>query len=351
MDTNYMQALEALNSIAATIGREAMESTQAHDNKEKRLAESQAELSGESQALKRESSGFGSARFSGLARVGAAYSSFLIQGKVNDNDGAQARDAAEAAARSFVASFTGQTDKSAKGGKHAGYVTTIRLGDKAKTLTDALNRRVKYWEHAADSYKNDPALSPAEKARMIAESDRFTKLAKLCPAVEGGNPDIDGKRATHAGRPSRTINGVALTYKGATNRDSQIAEASRLFAQYGDSFLRDDVIDSFLDNGGKLEKIVTVEGEAAKALALVEYLQANGGSRSQDSAFFQMAQMVLTRITREGFKDSIAAAFDAGAVTPQPEAESDAPGIAFGAPAVAAEAPATVKGKKKGGSL
>jgi hypothetical protein len=352
MDSQYLAALEALNSLAATIGREALESTQAHGAKEKRLAESQAELSGESQALKRESSGFGSPRFAGLARVGAAYASFLLNGKVNDREGAQARDAAEAAARSFVASFTAQSDKSAKGGKNAGYVSTIRLGDAAPTLIAALNRRVKYWEYAADSYKADSNMTPAEKARMIAESDRFTKLAKLCPAVEGGNPDIDGKRATHSGRPSRMVNGVALPYKGATNRDSQLAEASRLYAQHGDAFLRDDVLDAFLDNGGKLEKTVTIEGEAGKALALVEFLQANGGSRSQDSAFLQMAQMVLTRITREGFKDSVAAAFDAGAVTPSVETESDAPGVAFGAPVVAAEAPAPAsKGKKKGGSL
>jgi hypothetical protein len=354
MDSQYLSALETLNALAATIGREALESTQAHGAKEKRLAESQAELSGESQALKRESSGFGSPRFAGLARVGQAYATFLIHGKVNDFEGAQARDAAEAAARSFVASFTAQTDKSAKGGKHAGYTTTIRLGDSAQTLIAALNRRVKYWENAADSYKADSNMSPAEKARMIAESDRFTKLAKLCPAVEGGNPDIDGKRATHTGRPSKTVNGIALPYKGATNRDSQLAEASRLYMQHGEAFLRDDVLDAFLDNGGKHEKTVTIEGEAGKALALVEFLQANGGSRSQDSAFLQMAQMVLTRITREGFKDSVAAAFDAGAVTPQVEAESepDAPGVAFGAPVATAEAPTpSGKGRKRGGSL
>jgi hypothetical protein len=352
MDSQYLAALEALNSLAATIGREALESTQAHGAKEKRLAESQAELSGESQALKRESSGFGSPRFAGLARVGQAYATFLIHGKVNDFEGAQARDAAEAAARSFVASFTAQTDKSKAGGKHAGYVNTIRLGDAAPTLIAALNRRVKYWENAADAYKADAAMAPAEKARMIAESNRFTQIAKACPVVEGGTMTKDDKPATHAGRPSKTVNGIALPYKGATNRDSQLAEASRLYAQHGEAFLRDDVLDAFLDNGGKLEKTVTIEGEAGKALALVEWLQTNGGSRSQDSAFFQMAQMVLTRITREGFKDSIAAAFDAGAVTPPAEVESDAPGVAFGAPVVAAEAPAPAsKGKKKGGSL
>lgn len=328
-------------TIAATIGRETRESMESLDSRTKRNNESKAEISAETLALSRESSGFGAPRFQGLARVASAYSTFVA--RFNDPDGQAARDMAESATRSYVASMTNNSEKSAKGGKFAGFTTTIRLGDAGARIINALDRRVKYWESVIDQCKLE---NTPESARMISEANRFAKLAGKCPISEGESVTSDGKIPTHNGRPSRTVNGVAIPYRGANPREGQLAELSRMYESHGEVVLSDAFLDAFLDNGGKVEKAgATIQGEAARALQAIEFLQQNGGDRSTDSAFLQMAAVVLGRITDQGFGESKAAdaaAFDAPAA-PADEVGDDAPGVSFGM--------APKRSKKRGGGL
>lgn len=335
-----------LATIAANIGRETREQMESLDSRTKRNNESKAEVTAETLALTRESSGFGAPRFQGLARVASAYSTFVAQ--MNDPHGQTARDAAESATRSYVASMTNNTDKSAKGGKFAGFTTTIRLGDAGARIISALDRRVKYWESVIDQCKLEQ--SP-ESARMIAEANRFAKLASKCPSAESEPLTADGKAPTHNGRPSRTVNGIAIPYRGANPREGQLAELSRFYEAHGEAVLSDAFLDAFLDNGGKVEKAgATIQGEASRALQAIEFLQQNGGTRSTDAAFLQMAAVMLARIADSGFGESKAAdalAFEAAAPseTPEDETGDDAPGVSFGAPV---ETPRK-RGKRGGG--
>jgi hypothetical protein len=351
MTNDEMALMQVLASQAAQIGRETKDSAAALESRVKQNAESKAEVSAETTLLNRETSGFGAPRFQGLGRVAQAFASFVT--RVNDPESQIARDAAESAMRNYVSNMTGNTEKSANGGKFAGYVTTIRLADNAPRVINALDRRVKYWESVIDQCKLE---NTPESLRMIGDASRYCKLAGKCPATEGSGVTSDGKQPTHNGRPSRSIRGVNISYKGARPREAQLAELSTLFAAHGDAVLTDEFLDAFLDNGGKPEKAgATVQGEASRALQAIEFLVQNGGARSTDSAFLSMANIVLNRIASAGFGESQAAdaaAFDAAA----PETPTEAPGgpmeagISFG---VADPAPDTGKAskRKRGGAL
>lgn len=344
MTNDESALLSHFAGIAASIGRETRENMESLDSRTKRNNESKAEVTAETLALSRESSGFGAPRFQGLSRVASAYSTFVA--RLNDPDSQIARDAAKMAMRNYVQNMTNNTEKSAGGGKFAGFETTIRLGDAGARIISALDRRVKYWESVIDQCKLEQ--SP-ESARMIAEANRYAKLASRCPEVEGGALAREGKLPTHNGRPSRTVNGIAIPYRGANPREGQLTDLCNMYEKHGEAVLSDAFLDAFLDNGGKVEKAgATIQGEATRALQAIEFLQQNGGTRSTDAAFLQMAAVMLARIADSGFGESKAAdavAFDAPA-TPDDEAGDDAPGVSFGAPV---EAPR--KRNKRGGGL
>ena len=347
MTNDEMALMQVLASQAAQIGRETKDSANALESRVKQNAESKAEVSAETTLLNRETSGFGAPRFQGLGRVAQAFASFVT--RVNDPESQIARDAAESAMRNYVSNMTGNTEKSANGGKFAGYVTTIRLADNAPRVIKALDRRVKYWESVIDQCKLE---NTPESLRMIGDASRYCKLAGKCPATEGSGVTQDGKAPTHNGRPSRSIRGVNISYKGARPREAQLAELSTLFAAHGDMVLTDEFLDAFLDNGGKPEKAgATVQGEASRALQAIEFLVQNGGARSTDSAFLSMASIVLNRIASAGFGESQAAdaaAFDAAA--PEAPAEPMEAGISFGVDEPAPDAGKASK-RKRGGAL
>jgi len=348
MDNNEMALMQVLASQAAQIGRDMKDSAAALESRTKTNAESKAEVSAEALALNRESSGFGAPRFTGLGRVAQAYATFVVT--LNDPESQKACDAAQTAMQNYVAHMTGNTEKSANGGKYAGYVSTIRLADAAPRVIGALDRRVKYWESVIDQCKVE---NTPESLRMIADASRYAKIAGKCPESEGAALTSDGKAPTHNGRPSRSVNGIFIKWRGAAPRDSQLAELSGLYAAHGDNVLTDDFLDAFLDNGGKPEKTgPTVQGEASRALQAIEFLTLHGGAQSNDSAFLSMATIVLGRINSMGFGESKAATTLAVAAAPSAEpAEAPEPaGVSFGAPA---PTQASEKGgkRKRGGGL
>jgi hypothetical protein len=362
-ENNLLAALLAhAANIGANVKAEMAEAKESLDKSRQRREHVNAEID----ANEARASGFDAPRFIGLASVAGEFARIY-----NGQDSDDTRDAAQAAASTFTGAFTAQTEKSAKGGKSAGYTHAILLGTRAETLRNALAARLRHWRDVLDSAPEDE--SPSAKAARVAEAKRF-----LVPCgealMEDGSVPLDDKgnekRAKFMGRPARTVRGVPIKFGRATNRDSQMAEASRFFATYGDVVLTSEVLDALLDNGGryKPEGDESLSGMCAEARGTLDKIMAAGGANSGDAAFLMALHATLGRIMTEGFKTSqVAGTQDAPENADQGDplagtggesldaqegagAPSDAPGVVLGegiAPAAGKTArPRRNKGKE-----
>lgn len=318
--TNH-NLLEALLTSAAHIGAnvkvemdKAREALAKARDKRSEIDNEIAQADKDSAGLDSKSAAFDSPRFVGLAKIGADFTRLY-----NGRDSQDSRDAAVAAAQVFVTSFTGQTDKSAKGGKGAGYAATIMLGSHAERLRFAMQQRLDHWRQQHDS--TIEGESGGDAAARKAEARRY-----LTPCgdalMEDGSLPVDSKGVTKVpkfnGRPARVVNGISIPFGRGTNRDSQMAEASRLYAMHGDAVMMPEVLDALLDNGGryKPEEDQSLSRLCADARTSLDKIMAAGGSASGDAAFLTALHSVLGRIMAEGFKDSVVAEAPAGTSVP-----------------------------------
>lgn len=307
-NTNF---LESLLASAASIGiktRSEIESAKAIADKAKQRA---ADAKAQSDDRTFEGSGFASPRYNGLVEVAGLW------GKYFNADSQDARDAQAAMATSFMSSMTGQTDKSLNGGKRAGYASVIGMGANAARAQRALQQRLDHWRREHDSAPEGE--SPKDAAERKAKARRHLSVYEGGPDVEGGTvctaKDGSVKPPRFCGRPSGVFGGVPISFARGRDRDSQFAEFARLYAEHGDKVLLPEVVDAFLDNGGrfKADSEVTVESACGAALAAIDQIMSLGGKGSGDTASLMAAHFVIERIRTEGFKSSQVAA------APEPE--------------------------------
>lgn len=366
--------LESLLASAASIGattRTEIESAKAIADKAKQRA---ADARTASDDLVYAGSGFAAPRYNGLVQVASLWGSHF------NADSQDSRDAQGAMATSFMASMTGQTDKSLNGGKRAGYAAVIGMGANAKRAQQALQQRLDHWKREHDSTPEGESAKDAAERKATAR--RYLTPCGDAPDVEGGRSitakDGSAKAPKFNGRPARTVRGVSIAYGRGTDRDAQFAAFARLFAEYGDVVLLPDVVDAFLDNGGKFkaDSEASIESSCGAALAAIDELMAMGGKASGDAAMLMAAHAVIERIRTQGFKASQVAPLAevevsepevsepegepevgdvlAGVGT-EPEAPAQAPegepaegeGVALGAPA-ASKRPRRNRGSKGG---
>lgn len=232
--------------------------------------------------LERASSGFGNPRFEALARIGAAYAA-AFNGKPQE-------EAARLAAEKFVEAFTNATAKTQAGGTASGYAVVISLGTAAEKVRATLDSRVKHWQRILDE---SPEAEGAEaKAERIAEARRYTEVPNC------GNKDKPGK---HNGRPMREF-----SFKGSkkllipaglgSDRKAQLAAFARLYRDNGDVALLPEVVDAFLDNGGRRVAGETAQTLSKQALNILAKLRVMA-PESPDMAAFALVEQVLTRVS------------------------------------------------------
>ena len=118
---------------------------------------------------------------------------------------------------------TRRTGKSKKGGTDARYKHIIKQGARAKLIFQRLQDRLDFW--------NDP-----NNGRTREEANRYLKKRE---------------REKFFGRPARRIGRIEIKFlDGELNDGALTGEVARLYEQYGDDALSDEVLDALLDNGG-----------------------------------------------------------------------------------------------------
>lgn len=249
--------------------------------------------------LDREASGFRSPQFAGLASVANIFGDNFQDASVDGAD-----KAAKGMARAFMETFTGRTEKSDKGGASSAMANLVSLGRKADTVLRSLQGRLDHWNRVYDSASESE--SPAEAAEQREQANRYLKLAdSASPAqvdAKTGKITKPAKPAKYAGRPAVSLHGIDIPAgKGAT-RAGQVNQIVLAYMQHGDDVLRPDVLDAFLDNGGKVEKPQEgAESAAGRAMAAItDLLEKHGGKESADAAYFLGILPVLDRISTQG---------------------------------------------------
>lgn len=285
--------LQQMGTEAAAIGSDFKAKADTFESAAKSRKEASATARDSVVKDDRSRGGFDTFMFQGLSRVAGAFGRLY-----NDPTSPEASAAAELAARSFTASFTGATDKTAKGGTAAGYVHHILLGANGESVRNALQRRLDYWQESVDS-ETDPKRK-AEAAKLAA---RYTVVCGDAPLPDGSFP-VDSKGVAkvprHNGRPAATVNGVDIAAGRATDRKAQFAAMSRLYAMHGAAALSPEVVDAFLDNGGRFQAEVNVTALASQAQETLEKLLLAGGNISGDGSFLTVAVARLAAIAKNG---------------------------------------------------
>lgn len=323
--------INAILETAATIGAETKADAEAFAANMKRHTQERASAQDVLNADQRTLSGFNAFRFIGLARVAEAFGR-----RFNDTTTEAARDTAKAAARSYLASFTGATEKTKAGGREAGSAAVIMMGLGAERARHALQSRLDYWQGVKDGADDMSDKSEAKVQRELA--NRYLTPCATAPDASGALPtDKSGAVVVprHKGRTERVVNGVTVpACHGGTNRDSQMAQIAKMYLTHGEAVLNPDVLDALLDNGGKYEHDNnTVEAHASAAAAAIEKLMLAGGSTSSDASVLTLAGVILARIAEQGLKISTVAP------SSEPETDSTPPAESTEAPAAeAAEA-------------
>jgi hypothetical protein len=293
-------AVESFLARAASIGVEA----KAREAEMKAAVDAESRVAADAREslrdCKRRAAGFRRPMFRALSEVAAAFES-------SSNDFGAIPEAfkesvASRAAQTFAASYTGRTEKSAKGGVTAGWTHVIFLGRHGRTLVEALADRVDHWQKIADAPVTDEASAALRDTAL-----RYVTPAASCPAPDGRTEP--GKPPKHNGRAPVTMDimgkTVSLPYRGATNRDAILAEAARLARTHGIEIATHPfVIDAVLDNGGRWRKPEgDVQGFAAEALSALDKILSMGGAESLDGASLMVMRDVVHRIAQQGLRE------------------------------------------------
>ena len=147
-------------------------------------------------------------------------------------------------ARELWSNYTNRTEKSESGGALTNVEHMILCGSSARKIIEGLQSRIDYWRsmsQGAHDLTEDADQEGATKALRYLE---------VCGKAPKSPNDQDGD-FKHYGRQATTVNGIPVSRRGATNRDSQVAEAARMFRDYGEPALAPEVLDAVLDNGGR----------------------------------------------------------------------------------------------------
>ncbi len=298
--TNH-DKMAALLASAASLGADYRAKSDALSSDMRKRADAAAYANARVEDDKFEVSGFAALRYIGLAEMGRH-----LQAAFNQ-DCQERRDAARGMADAFMSSMTGATAKTLNGGKQAGYTRVISLGDNAERCRAALQGRLLHWRGVKASAAE--IEDAKEKAEAIATANRYLVPCGDAPNADGSYPtDKDGKARTPKfnGRPAITIDGVSIPFGRGTDRDAQFAAFAALYGEHGDKVLRPEIVDAFLDNGGRFKPSgeKTVADLANEALAAIDGLLGVGGKESGDGAFLQLAGAIMARIAKEGLKGS-----------------------------------------------
>lgn len=298
--TNH-DRMAALLASAAHLGADYKTRLDAQSADMRKRADAATHAAARVEDDKFETGGFNALRYKGLTELaGALHAAF-------NTDSQMRRDAARGMADAFMSSMTGATAKSLAGGKQAGYSRVIQMGDAAERARVALQSRLDYWRGVKASAAE--IEDAKEKAAAIATANRYLVPCGDAPMADGSYPtDKDGKQRVpkFCGRPAVVVNGVDIPYGRGTDRDAQFAAFAGLYESHGDKVFGADVVDAFLDNGGRFKPSgdKSVGDLANDALAAVDALLAAGGAQSGDGAFLQLAGAIFTRIAKEGLKGS-----------------------------------------------
>jgi hypothetical protein len=276
--------------------------------------------------------GFNTPMFRGLADLGPLWAAAF-----NDPDSPTAQETARGMAESFMASFTGATDKTKAGGTVSGYVATIRCGSAAPTIRQRLANQLETWQAKLDASKDDnteegKAARETAKRYTVIPGDSL-RADGSWPTMKNGAGEEVPKMPKFNGRAECVVNGIALPHRGGTDRKAMLAALANLYLEHGDRALHPDVLNAILDNGGRFVMPVdeSVRGFAGSALAAMEKLMLNGGSNSPDAALIQVTLDMLVRVSKEGFAERVVAdtiATDDAPTNSQDSSESpDAPTV------------------------
>lgn len=313
--------LESLLSQAAHIGADTKVQIEEAESILKRSRDRATEAKSLLNEREIAAGGFSAPRFMGLASVAS------IHGGAFNAQSQDSTDAARAMAQAFMASYTGRTDKSLAGGALANLARVISTGKNASALRTMLQSRLDHWQSVLDSAPDGESAS--DRAARIAEAKRYLTPCGDAPMENGDWPQDTktGKprQPKFNGRPATTIRGVSIPFGRGTNRDSQIAAFADLYAQYGDKVLSSDVVDAFLDNGGryKVDSEASLADACNAALVALDQMMAAGGKGTGDEAFLMAAHAVISRIHGEGFKGAQIAAPTTIASEPETPAEPE----------------------------
>lgn len=300
-----MRNIDSLLSVATSVGFATKAEIEMLDKRNTIAKELRGEAKKTADLVERETAGFGSPMFMGLASLGTDYAR-----EFNDFDTQDARDAAAAVARVFLVSCTGASDKTLAGGTINGYASAIRLGPNAERARCALQARILHYYAESDS--DVPDESAQDKAARKANAKRYITPCGTAPNADGSWPeDAKGNPVLPKfnGRPATTVRGITIPFGRGTDRKAQFAAFAHLYHAHGDIVLHHEVVDAFLDNGGKYaaQDNNTPQAHASKALESLEALNLAGGAASGDATFITLAVAVLTRIAKDGLKASVAA--------------------------------------------
>ena len=327
-----MRNIDSLLSTAATVGSAMKAEIEMLDKRNTIAKELRGEAKKTAELVERESSGFGAPTFKGLASLGADYAR-----EFNDSDTQDARDAAAAVARVFLTNCTGASDKTLAGGTLNGYASVVRLGPNAERARHALQSRILHWYSGLDS--DVPDETATDKAERRAQAKRFITPCGTAPNADGSWPKDTKDNPVvpkFNGRPACHVRGIDIPFGRGTDRKAQFAAFAALFHTHGDIVLHHEVVDAFLDNGGKYaaQDNNTPQTHASKALESLEALNLAGGAASGDATFITLAIAVLARIAKEGLKASVAAHSQEAYEAAQEGSAEDAPadGVVLGAP-------------------
>lgn len=300
--TDEDKLLVAIGSLASNIGADYKARNEAFEAAAKTRAERAGVAATEKRNDERAVAGFDSFAFQGLSAVAGAFGKTF-----NDPTAPNARVGAELAARSFMASFTGAGDKTLAGGTLAGYVAHIMLGSNGDRLRRAVQARLDYWQESVDSFNG----KPADKATLVKEANRYLVVCGNAPLEDGSIPtDKDGKPMAmrHMGRKACVVNGVNIPHGRGTDRKAQMAALSRLYTAHGDAVLDPQVLDAFLDNGGKFTMEKTAKDHASDARDAINRVLEAGGNLSADCAALTIMVAKLSAIVTNGLAESGVAA-------------------------------------------
>lgn len=147
-------------------------------------------------------------------------------------------------ARELWSNYTNRTEKSELGGGLTNVEHMILCGSSARKIIEDLQSRIDYWRSMS---QEERGLNEDADQEGATKALRYLEVCGKAPK----NPNDQDGDFKHYGRQATMVNGIPISRRGATNRDSQVAEAARMFRDYGEAALAPEILDAVLDNGGR----------------------------------------------------------------------------------------------------